>query len=273
MAITTTRESAVELARRGVHVFPLVFRTKRPLPRSHGLHDATTDLQTIRRIWAGRLLNLCVRTGTPLHGEYLSVLDTDGADGYAELSRLERQHGPLPVTFTIKTSRGDHRYFVGPLLPSRTGFLSGLDWKSDGGSVVGPCSIHASGAVYTCQDWNAPFAPAPEWLLQIVQQRDAVEHKTTVSEIRDEDAYGRAALCREVSALSGVKHYRNEALIRAAFRIGQLVHADKLDKTTAFNALMDAAEEIGLDATEARVTINSGFKGAATKTWSHRNAV
>lgn len=268
----TTRESAVELARRGVPVFPLIFRTKRPLPRSHGLHDSTVDLQKIRSIWAGRLLNVAVRTGTEIDGGFLNILDTDGADGYAELAKLERQYSPLPSTFTVKTSRGDHRYFSGPLLKSRTGFIQGLDWKGEDGSVVGPCSVHKSGAVYTCQDWNAPFAPAPEWLIQIVQSRDAVEHKTTqVSEIRDGDAYGRVALNREVAALSGVRHYRNEALIQSAFRMGQLVHDDKLDKTAAFNALLDAAKAIGLDAAEARATINSGFKGAATKTWSHRN--
>jgi hypothetical protein len=273
MVILTCRESATELARRGIHVFPLVFRTKRPLPGSHGLHDATADLQAIRRIWAGRLLNVCVRTGTPLGDGYLCVLDVDGADGYAELARLERQHGPVPPTFTVKTSRGEHRYFVGPLLKSRSGFHPGLDWKSESGSVVGPCSIHASGTVYTCEDWQMPFAAVPEWLLQIVQQRDAVEHKTTSpTAIRDGDAYGRAALRLEVAALSGVKHYRNEALVQSAFRIGQLVHLEKLDRTTAFDALMDSADEIGLDATEAKATINSAFKGAATQPWRRRHA-
>jgi hypothetical protein len=119
-----------------------------------------------------------------------------------------------------------------------------------------------------------PIAMAPRWLIEIVQQRDAVEYKPTpVSEIRDDDAYGRAALRREVAALSGVRHYRNEALIQSAFRMGQLVHDDKLDKTAAFNALLDAAKTIGLGAAEARATIRSGLKGAATKTWSHRNAL
>jgi hypothetical protein len=95
MAITTTREAAVELAMRGLRVFPLVFRTKRPLPRSHGLHDASADLQTIRRIWAGRLLNLCVRTGTPLHGEYLSVLDMRNCRNWNASMVRSRRRSPL----------------------------------------------------------------------------------------------------------------------------------------------------------------------------------
>jgi hypothetical protein len=270
----TTRESAVELARRGVPVFPLLWRSKEPLPRSHGHLDASNDLTLTRRRWAGKLLNVGVGTGLQICTGFLSVLDVDGEDGYRSLAELERQHGVLPTTFKVKTSRGEHGYMTGPALPSRIGFMPGLDWKGTGGYVVGPCSVHPFGKVYTCVNWDAPIAAAPEWLLQIVQQKAMVDPTPSVAvRITDERAYGKAALRREVNALKLVTDYRNRELSRSAFKIGQLVHLEKVDKTTAFDALMGVAQDIGLDAKEAKSTILSGFKGAAEKVWSHRHAV
>jgi hypothetical protein len=273
MAILTTREAAQALASLGVPVFPLLWRSKEPLPRSHGHLDASNDLTLTRRRWAGRLYNVGVGTGLQICTGFLSVLDVDGEDGYRSLAELERLHGVLPTTFTVRTSRGEHGYMTGPALPSRIGVMPGLDWKCVGGYVVGPCSIHPSGTVYTAVDWEAPIAAAPDWLLQLVQHKATVDPTpSTASAITDERAYGKVALRREVDALKRVTDYRNRELSRSAFKMGQLVVLGQLDKTTAFDALMDAAENIGLDAKEAKSTILSGLKGAAEKVWSHRHA-
>jgi hypothetical protein len=272
MNILTCRESATELARRGIHVFPLLWRSKEPLRHSRGHLDASDDLVLTRRRWAGKLCNVGVRTGTEIGNGFLNVLDIDGDAGYRKLADLERQHGPLPVTLTVKTSRGEHRYLIGPELNSRIGFLPGLDWKSSGGYVVGPCSVHPSGAVYQCQDWDAPIATAPEWVLDQVRYRPVVTRKPSSKPVLDSHAYGRAALNSEVDALNNVTVDRNKALVQSAFRMGQLVVLGKLDETLAFDKLVGAARDIGLGDKEARRTVKSGITGAVTTVWRKRHA-
>jgi putative DNA primase/helicase len=267
MEIRTIRESATELAQRGVHVFPLVFRSKEPLPKSKGFHDATTDLTTIRRTWAGRLLNVAVRTGTLIHGQYLSVLDIDGDAGYAALDELERQHGPLLDTFTVRTSRGEHRYLAGPALGSRTGFHPGLDLKAMGGYVVGPCSVHPSGAVYTCADWSAPIAAAPEWLIRIVQHRKTDGHETDkAGRIVHEDRYLIGAIAGEAGRLRNVSINRNNSLFCSAVRLRKILESRQVDQTGMASIieveLCAAAADIGLSQEEVRKTIRSAMGGS-----------
>jgi hypothetical protein len=102
------------------------------------------------------------------------VLDIDPRnDGGDSLSELEKLHGALPEAPTVQTGGGgQHYYFSRPAvkggLKGRSGYRHGIDIKSDGGYVVAPPSLHASGQEYT---WDAgahlsDVAPAvaPEWL-------------------------------------------------------------------------------------------------------------
>ena len=98
----------------------------------------------------------------------LVVLDVDGPQGLASLTKLEAHHGALPPTLSALTGRGTHFYFVVPAgiaLPGNSaGRLgAGLDVRGQGGQVVAPPSLHASGRRYT---WGPrlPIAEAPPWL-------------------------------------------------------------------------------------------------------------
>lgn len=129
----------------GCNVFPL--RGKGDIPCRWGT-EATRDPLTHER-WARRFPDL---TGVGIAlDQALYVFDADGPEAVAW---CEKQ---LPPTFTVNTSRGRHFYLQVEhghrlrLLGTGLGKLFGvpkLDGKTKGGYVVGPGSVHRSGAVY-----------------------------------------------------------------------------------------------------------------------------
>jgi putative DNA primase/helicase len=74
----------------------------------------------------------------------------------------------MPETFTIQSARGLHWYFLHPGFKVRNSvkeIAPGVDVRGDGGQVIGPGSIHPSGARYRVLV-DAPIAEAPPWLLE-----------------------------------------------------------------------------------------------------------
>jgi hypothetical protein len=115
----------------------------------------------------------------------LVVLDVDPRHGGdASLERLEREHGRLPVTLEARTgSGGRHLYFAHPggLVRNKAALAAGIDLRGDGGYVVAPPSLHASGRRYAWVEDRAPAsarpAPLPAWLLrQAVETPGRVGH-------------------------------------------------------------------------------------------------
>ena len=141
-------------------------QAKHPRTRN-GCKDATTDLAQIERWWrAWPNANIGIATGAGL-----VVIDVDGPAGEAALQVLQSEHGPLPETATVKTSRGRHLYFRTPKdrhIPCSAG--GGLDVRGEGGFVVAPFSQHISGHVY---EWGrtTEWAEAPAGLLDWVTNR------------------------------------------------------------------------------------------------------
>lgn len=156
---------------------------KHPLV-GHGFLDATRDAAQIQAWWdKWPAANIGIATG---RASGLVVLDVDPRNGGEDsLEGLRLQHGPLPPTVQSRTGGGgDHYLFAYPPLPVgdriQSGkFLAGLDLKADGGYIVAPPSVHASGRAYA---WEAssvpgevPFAPPPAWLLEGRAARPAVQ--------------------------------------------------------------------------------------------------
>jgi hypothetical protein len=125
-------------------------------PRTmHGVKDATTDEETIRRWWRqwpGRI-NPGIATG---RASGLVVLDVDPRNGGdVSLHRLEADRGRLPPTLTVGTGGGGlHFYFAlprgrdVPSLKLETRGYPGLELQSDGTQVIAPPSMGASGRAY-----------------------------------------------------------------------------------------------------------------------------
>jgi hypothetical protein len=104
------------------------------------------------------------------------VLDIDpGHGGDKSVATWVEQHGPLPETLEVTTGGGGrHLYFQHPggVIHNKAGIAPGIDLRADGGCVVAPPSIHASGNHYTWVAGHGPGsmkpAPMPVWLLELV---------------------------------------------------------------------------------------------------------
>jgi putative DNA primase/helicase len=151
---------------------------KHPRTRQ-GLKDASTDEPIIAGWWEQwPEANVGVRTGS---ASGLLVLDVDAdSNGEQSLARLEQTHGSLPDTVTAHTGGGGkHLLFRHPGGDARNsaGKLGeGLDIRADGGYIVAPPSIHASGGAYRWQEGHAPgevpLADPPSWLLALLSRSD-----------------------------------------------------------------------------------------------------
>ena len=128
----------------------------------HGVKDATVDRKTVLR-WHRTHPNMNYAVAT----EGLAVIDCDSQEA---LRAFHSSYNP-PPTFTIKTARGFHFYFRGEM-PARNAARSKLDVKSGPGCyVVGPSSVHISGAIYALWE-DEPIADLPQNLADITVRRE-----------------------------------------------------------------------------------------------------
>jgi len=143
-------------------------------PRTdHGFKDATQDQDRIAAWWKRWPdANIGIPTGA-VSG--LLVVDCDPRNGGpADRSELIERRDPIPDTAEATTGGGGrHLYFRygGGAVPKSLGL--GIDLKGDGGYVVAPPSIHASGNRY---QWDGiagakallNLAEPPAWLLEYI---------------------------------------------------------------------------------------------------------
>jgi hypothetical protein len=91
-------KAALGFAKRHLHVFPCRVKDKRPAT-ANGVKDATTDLGVIERWWREEPeFNIAIATGAVSR---IFVIDIDGLDAEAELTKLEAQYSPLPPTVEV----------------------------------------------------------------------------------------------------------------------------------------------------------------------------
>jgi len=113
------------------------------------------------------------------------VSDFVGLDSDGEAGRESLKDKHLPLTPTAKTGReegGEHRYFKHPGFECRNkagvwpdgNVYPGLDFRGDGGMIIVPPSLHASGKQYQFADGLAlgevDLAPCPDWLLEMLRK-------------------------------------------------------------------------------------------------------
>jgi len=162
-------ETALSLARRGFHIFPLAAGCKTPRKGSHGYEDATDDPAQIRAWFTGGNANVAIRCDS-VGGRPIFALDVDGPEGAANLAYLEDKNGALPQTLTNITRRGKHLIFhaLEPVGISASKVASHLDVRGHDGYVVAPGS-DVGGHRYHFEDPGADIAEAPEWLFQMAR--------------------------------------------------------------------------------------------------------
>jgi bifunctional DNA primase/polymerase-like protein len=231
----------------------------------HGLEQATTDQSQIVRWWTARSsANVGLRTGA-VSG--LVVLDVDGPTGEASLRELAQRHGRFRAAWARTGSGGWHAYLSHPgqEVPNSASRLGPkLDVRGDGGYVVAPPSLHASGDRYRWR--SAPpqqLPPPPTWMLELLVPPPPPPARPVRLE-SGLSAYVVAAVegeAREVAQAPAGQ--RNNRLNLAAYRLGQLVGAALVSEAGVSAVLLAAAATAGLAEHEARATVRSGLTAGA----------
>lgn len=134
--------AALWYAEHGLHVFPLTPGSKRPLPRSHGLTDASPDPDQVRARW-GRTPEANIGIAT---GHLVDVVDVDGLDGNLALAfdTVPELHDDIRAAMIgqVLTPRPGGRHFYLPAAGHHNGaaLAPGIDYRGTGGYVVAPPS-------------------------------------------------------------------------------------------------------------------------------------
>lgn len=131
---------------------------------ANGFQDATTDPTRIRTLLsAGSSPNygmVCPE------GVFALDVDQDG-DGIGRLERLEGLYGPLPPTLRTTTANGQHVFLRWPAglprpLKKMFGYVTRWGSGRQAGYVIGPRSVHPSGAEYVPAEGSLEIAELPE---------------------------------------------------------------------------------------------------------------
>ena len=140
--------------------------------------------------------------------------------------------------------------------------LPDIDLRSQGGYIVAPPSVHASGARYRWEDPARAVATAPGWLQPVTvavaqpRPRGPLAPLPTSGGTR----YGLVALEGELITLGAAGGgTRNHQLNRSAFALGRLCAGGQLDGGLAVGELTRVATGIGLGPRETAATVASGM--------------
>lgn len=176
-------QAALELARAGYFVFPLLPGRKTPAI-SRFPSRASRDEKVISDWWTDPVMggeqeyNIGISTTAFGEGQRLLVLDVDKKgrrDGSKSLEALLLEEGPLPVTARVRTpTGGEHFIFTADTDCRQTaGELGvGLDTRGRGGYVVAAGSEVGGAAYEWITDTRDP-KPAPLWLVERLAHKTA----------------------------------------------------------------------------------------------------
>jgi hypothetical protein len=133
----SAQHTAVWFHDNGIGVFPIKTRSKEPACKSWDDYACTRDD-------AAKFVNYGVRLA-----HWIGVIDTDSPESEAWV----QAHCPT-TPFTVRGARGLHRYYrlqaeKTPKFIKRDGLT--IEFRNQGQYVVGPGSVHPTGAVYVAQ--------------------------------------------------------------------------------------------------------------------------
>jgi Bifunctional DNA primase/polymerase, N-terminal len=225
----------------------------------------------VRRWWRRwPAANLALRTGVRF-----DVADVDGQPGVEALrALLPNASGPVGCGPLARTGGGGWHLLFGPTghgSPKRV--LPGVDWRGRGGYVLVAPSVHPSGG---CYRWVRPLTlelpQAPGGLRVLLAPPPPPAPRPPGPAVATVGGgYGPAALAAESARVRATppgglgRKGRNDALNRAAFKLGQLVQAGVLDADLVHAELLDAATAAGLEPARSARTIDKAMTAACAK--------
>lgn len=168
----------LSLAIQKVKFFPVIPNTKLPAvddPKNH----ATSKADELKKMFQGnKNLNSGIACGFVDENLYLvgfDIDDKDGRKGFETLRLLESEGRIFPHTWSQRTpSGGEHRLYWSPI-PIKQGTNvagPGIDFRSDGGYLVGPGS-RIDGKAYTPLN-NKSIVLFPDWAVEAFKKSDKV---------------------------------------------------------------------------------------------------
>lgn len=242
-------------------IFPATYTTdgrKVPIAEMKGWSEkASNDVNVIsewQRLYGYKTKLWCIPTG-PSNGLLVLDVDVKEANGFDTL-KTNNLYVPLTMSQTTK-SGGKHFIYKYPAdgrnYGNRAGFLAGLDIRGTGGYIA-----------YYGTD-NTPIAEAPDWLLNA-----ALSNEKESQPVNLEDLVKVSPAIVQVIISEACENIRNapegesnNVLNVEAYRVGQLLPSNSIDRQSAFNELFRAAKERGKPTYEATATINSGLEGGS----------
>jgi hypothetical protein len=165
----------------GWALIPIRSGTKKPFPISWEKYQQTRPTEEQIHTWAKTWpkAGIACLTGA-VSGVVVFDIDQIPKQGSnaQEQALIDAAHAlvaKMPRTATSRTSKGRHLFFRHPgmWVPTKAGFLPGLDIRGDGGYAVLPPSVHPSGWVYA---WEIPpedgIADLPYDLYEAARRHD-----------------------------------------------------------------------------------------------------
>lgn len=179
MSRNPLHDEACRLAALGHRVFPLRARSKKPIPKTHGVLEASADLDAVRAWWTK-----CPESNIGLAcGAGMFVVDIDppaiavAADGW--IDDLQRQFADAPWA---RTPRGGLHFFCRSpegldVRNSASKIAMGVDVRGGGGYVVVAPSRISDGKIDGVYAWErsldrpaAELPDAPDWILDALRK-------------------------------------------------------------------------------------------------------
>ena len=188
------RAQALDLARRGFHVFPAEQNGKRPAYALKWKQEATRDEDKIKAWWSnGRDYNVAISTDAGYGDEHqpLLVVDVDVKDnrpGRENFDILDSLQG-FPPTLTCTTaSGGEHHFYFSPdpVKTTAGAVAEAIDIRADGGYVIAAGSEIDANRYEWAND--APIAPAPVWLIEKANAAARARTNRTDETYQDDEA-------------------------------------------------------------------------------------
>lgn len=185
------------------------------------------------------------------------ILDIDDPSKFPE---------KMPVTPTVKTSRGYHLYFKYPEdVEIRNTNLPYGDFFADKHLATVPPSVHATGVNYEwVYDLDTKLADIPDWLLSEVRQKTRLENGMPVpidwDANQETTAYGAKALESELETLRNTREGgRNNQYNKSLTKIGSLIAGGQVNISETLDRFHRTGLEIGLSEAEMRGTDKSAL--------------
>lgn len=204
----------------------------------------------------------------------LVVIDCDGL----EAVKAYKERFPMLLdTYTVATGsgKGAHFYYRVQFMPHTTRAVNvavgNVELRADGCYVVASPSVHPdTNKLYVAN--SLPIKRVnnlyvlQEWITEMIRKKQSRNSPPSApsAAVRHASAYGAAALQGEMNNVRMAREGgRNNALYRAALKLGSLVRDSKLDRHSVETSLMSVAHEIGYvnadGEAQAWKTIQSGL--------------